>query len=737
MQGRHFWKYLSEPLRINALAFASEIDAEYLDQEAIAALKKMLYESPTSRKRLFYRLRTTRSIEHHPLNANFLDSTLREMSVSERDLIWTEWIRETYFEEFSYTVSSERFNSLLSMEDTWKQHLETRTASDRLRAKWLLWFLTSTDRELRDLVTRALYWFGRGNPTALFEETLAALEINDPYIPERMLAASYGVAMARHVDLEDQTFVNSTLPTYARGIYDAMFTENASFSTTHSLMREYGRRIVELASFHDLNLFSSEEIRRSKPPYQDGGLRDWSNSESSGESSYDSDSPFDMDFQNYTLGRLVPGRRNYDFQNEEYRRIRSQILWRIEQLGWSSENFSDIDSSIAHNHRWGRVESDAKKIDRYGKKYSWIAFFEMSGLLHDLGIIDRENERDWDWDLDIDPSFPEQLPDIPLIQTNFLGSNDTGTKEWIADGPSPDVNPYLRLANLNGEEGSWVMLDGYITQEDKTIGRSLFCFIRSFLVLSSEADSFCQHLSNQDLGGRWLPEKPSVGHTFAGEIPWCGTFPENEFSKLSFVEKEEIVVVERAQTIFFLDGKQLDLSNTNIERILTGINSQTDENQKLSMEEIERIEVREVPIKVEEVLEHSVVYSAIIPVRDFEWEGDRSAANKTTYATTLSKEIVCELKLIGQPQTLDFFTSEGLRATYNLSFGNDCFNNKQRLFYVREELLRTFLEENELSLIWAVWGERGYSSDRIHNLIHTPNRSNPTYLVYSYVKSYE
>jgi hypothetical protein len=736
-RGRHFWQYISEPLRINALEFASEIDAEYLDHETIATLKQMLHEFPTSRRRLFYRLRTTRSIEHHPLNANFLDSTLREMLVSERDLIWTEWIRETYFEKFQYTVSSERFNGLLLMEDRWKQQLDIRTSSDQLRAKWLMWFLTSTDRELRDRVTRALYWFGRGNPSALFEETLAALEINDPYIPERMLAASYGVAMARHVDLEDPTFVNLTLPKYARDVYDAMFTEDAPFSTTHSLMREYGRRIIELASFHNPNLFCSEEIQRSKPPYKDGGTHTWGESESSGGNSYGSDLPFGMDFGNYTLGRLVPSRRHYDFQNEEYKRVCSQILWRVEQLGWSSKKFSDIDSSIANKHRQGRSESDAKKIDRYGKKYSWIAFFEMSGLLHDLGIIDRENERGWDWDLDIDPSFPEQLPDISLIQTNFLGSGDIGTKEWITDGPLPDVNPYLRLTNLNNEEGPWVMLDGYITQENKKIGRSLFCFIRSFLVLTSEVDSFCQHLSNQDLGGRWLPEKPSVGHTFAGEIPWCATFPETDLIEISFVEKEETVKVKRMQKISFLDGKQLDLSDIDIEGFCTNINAQPDNAQQLSIDEIERIEVREVPVEAEEILEHSVTYYPIIPVCDFSWEGDRSAANNILYATTLSKDIAYALELLGQPQTPDLFTSEGVKATSSISFGNDEFSNRQRLFYIKEELLRAFLEQNELSLIWAVWGERGYSSDRFHNLIHTPNGLVPAHVVYSFVKSYE
>ena len=201
MKGKQLWQYVSEPLKKNAIALAAEIDAEYLDQETVSALLRLSHESSRFRSRLFVRFQAARAVALHPLNAAFLDETLRAMSVSERDLVWTEWIRET---------RSERFNDLLAIENRWKQQ-DFRTASDQRRAKWVIWLLTSTDRELRDVATRALYWFGRGNPAALFEESLMALTINDPYVPERMLAASYGVAMARHVDLGDQTFVTETL----------------------------------------------------------------------------------------------------------------------------------------------------------------------------------------------------------------------------------------------------------------------------------------------------------------------------------------------------------------------------------------------------------------------------------------------------------------------------------------------------------------------------------------------
>jgi hypothetical protein len=556
MQRRHIWQNVSSAiLKKNAIILASEIDAEYLDKETVIALLQLLYDSSGIKNRVFTRFCAARAVEEHPLNANVLDSTLREMTVSNRDIIWTEWVRSTL---------PERFNDLLALEDHWKQKLEKRTPSDRLRAKWVMWLLTSTDHELRDIATRALYWFGRGNPTALFEETLTALSINDPYVPERMLAASYGVAMARHVGIGNKLFITEILPKFARSIYDSMFARNALFSTTHCLMREYGSQILEIASFHDSNLLSSEEMLSSKASFEDIELDTWGISNSVEVGNHGFDSPFNMDFENYTIGSLVSDRGNYDFENQEYLKIRSQILWRIEKLGWSSEIFKDIDGSIAMENRRGRTESDAKQIDRYGKKYSWIAFFEMSGFLNDLKKISRGNERDWSWNTDIDPSFPASSSKRISINVDFLGDPHMAMKDWIVHGSMPDVTPYLELAEIHNEVGSWILLDGYMDQENRTLGRHIFCFFRSFLIPSSEADSFIENLSNQDLGGRWLPEKPSTSYTFAGEIPWSLRFAENEYSEMTFIVKEENVKVNKIQKKFFLNGTQLDLNEVDI-----------------------------------------------------------------------------------------------------------------------------------------------------------------------------
>ncbi len=83
-----------------------------------------------------------------------------------------------------------------------------------------------------------------------------------------------------------------------------------------------------------------------------------------------------MDFNNYTIGRLIPDRRNYDDSHPNYIETRKTILKRMIQLGYLPEKFQEIDRDIGSSSYYDRDV----KIDRYGKKYSWIAFYEMYGM---------------------------------------------------------------------------------------------------------------------------------------------------------------------------------------------------------------------------------------------------------------------------------------------------------------------------------------------------------------------
>ena len=93
----------------------------------------------------------------------------------------------------------------------------------------------------------------------------------------------------------------------------------------------------------------------------------------------------------------------------EYVQVRRQIADRMRRLGYSHERFRDVDQLIA-----GRAhhQRDAGKTDRYGKKYSWIAYFEMYGLRSAAGELDDDHYR-FEFrtsDCDVDPSFPVSTP---------------------------------------------------------------------------------------------------------------------------------------------------------------------------------------------------------------------------------------------------------------------------------------------------------------------------------------
>jgi hypothetical protein len=699
------WQLVEEPLRSIALRMAASLEAKYLDAATVDALAEFLRRADARSQTLFVRLFRTRGIPAHPLNAEFLDTVLRSMSTGDRDLHWTEWIREH---------SNEIQNNVEALERSWRSRLTSRTAPDRLRAIWLTWVLTTTALNLRDRVTRALYWFGRGDSAAMFQLADCAHDINDPSIFERALAASYGVAMALHCDAAQTDFTDTHLPAQGRRIFELMFAKDAPGRTTHVLTREYGRRFIELALFHSPALLSARERSRMRPPYKNGGQIAWQKIRATHQINRSSASPFRMDFENYTLGRLVEGRANYDFKHSGYRRVRAQVLWRVHQFGWSEEKFQALDRSIESGRdRYGRGADEHYKVDRYGKKYSRIAYLELQGWLQDRGTLKRREDFGRTWDVDIDPSFPEPTREYRILDEDFLGEPSLSLRDWIENGPTPDLKPHLLVGSLPGEPGSWVALDGYITQQDETRGRRMFAFARAFLVARRQTRKLVSRLANQPLGGRWLPEKPQTLYTFAGEIPWCDTFPASEMSEMSFVVRERNVKVKKSKTFYYLDDVVTDLTTFDVIRLRTfGVNP-TLEPTALTEAQLSRLVPRTHEVEVDEIERETETLQVMMPVLDFGWEG-RTIEEVSVNGEVLAKELAAAASLVHLPQTLDLQTINGNRATCGFAFNRKDFNNTQGVFYIREDVLREILDKLNLHLVWAVWGERELSYKQMH-----------------------
>ncbi len=704
MNRKQLWKVAPTSLRDAAIAYTILLDAKFLDQETITELKKIFSKNPQFRNRLYARLHATHAAENHLLNADFLDAILRPLSVAERDLSWTEWVRETRDKKFSY---------LITVEKRWKSLSFKRLEDDILRAKWLMWYLTSTDRDLRDVTTRALYWFGRGDPATLFKLTLSSLDISDPYVPERMFAASYGVVMALYGGLDNTLLSSDILTDFARKIFVSMFADGAPHRTTHHLLREYAFRTIAITSLHHPSLFSPEELAKTKPPFTVDGLPLWGEGRNNKGTSERVSSPFNMDFENYTLGKLVPDRSNYDYKHVGYKKIKAQILWRIEQLGWSGDKFEIIDNMIAGRQRRSRSDYNPGKTDRYGKKYSWIAYFEMSGLLHDQGGLDRINGEGRTADVDIDPSFPERIAKMRLIDTDILGNPTMEMDDWLAEGEQPDVAPYLRISKVGAHEGPWIMLDGYVIQEDEVRERQSFYFVRSFIVKNTISDQFQKHLLEWDVNKYFLPDKSSVYYTFSGEIPWCETYLLQGKSKFTFEVADPRAGSKK------LAGDTATLTSSENTILRTG-------KIKLSETDTEEVDPQNLLNGIDDAQKEYEKLEAFIPVCDFKWESYHTVVNDAGHAVVLAKEIAIDLDLINHAQEFDLFTRDGTRASLCVSDrGDSC--NCQSLFFMRENLLQSYLRKNDSTLLWLIWGERGYSSKQIEARFHGPNHPERTH----------
>lgn len=771
-----------------------EIAPRHVNEKCVALVTR-LFGKDENRNGLFEICGPAIAHVNHPLSAKFWHERLSELPMADRDMSWTEYVRH-HVDDFEGLVGE--FEGRFRAAATSAPEDDARFL---LLARHLMWVLTSTVRALRDRATRALYWYGRRKPREFFGLLKESLELNDPYVPERMLAAAYGVALALQHDVSDASFSKAELPVWGRTLFNLIFAPSAPHATTHILARDYARRTVEIALARWPDLLGETERDRIVPPYEMKGIREWHESEDRDKDNYsDGNAPLGMDFENYTIGRLVEDRRQYDYKHEGFKRVRANILWRIYDLGYTLERFGGVDQWIARSNAFRDHNPD--KTDRYGKKYSWIAFFELAGRLDDQSLLARTFDAERISDADIDPSFPEEPPDYKQVHTSFLGTAEVSAKEWIRDGGLPDIEPYLVIHNLMNESGDWVLIDALINQESDDLDRNWFTFIRGLIIKADEATEIIELLKKQDMKNRWLPEVPESHYLYAGEIPWCETFPENEWGGLEFTsaseegENDEIgsdgfedafssVVGEQNVAKDALDegqptGKLEERRPMNFlvvsahtddqmleERaiiILYGELSDEDEEVQATIDRIAEIiaaggrEAFETAVRqhrpdseiiwtspdVSQILTADGVqqdgpkYQAVVPLREYGWETYHSVLNQAGGGHVLARQVAEALNLHSRPQTFDLFNVDGTRASITWQH-NQPEGDSERFLYLRRDLLEQFLSEKNYKLVWVAWGERQHSVAMMSNLApaYRPGQGEPPWRVFQQVTSYD
>lgn len=762
-----------------------EIPSNLIDKDSKKFLEEQ-FKNQDFHEIIFSHFRITMMDMDHPFNSDFFSDLLQGLDMAERDISWTEYIRsnDDIFEADLKTFDK-ICNSLFS---------EDHEDMLRLYAIYIMWILTSTVRSLRDKATKSLYVYGRTFPRIFFDLVQRSLEINDPYVSERMLAATYGISMAEQHNFKDASFSDRILPLFGKNLYNLMFKKDAPFSTTHILSRDYSKKIIEIALIHHPNLLYDIEKARIVPPFKDGGIRKWSESEDKDKGKYSGGNvPLnDLIYEDVSL--LGKGMDKHK-QPPEYKKAKRNLWWRIYQLGYSLEIFGDVDKEIVRDNQYGRYANREIWANPYGRKYVLIAIHELAGFRDDNELLRSSWENKYQnlSFVDIDPSFPVELNNYDLVGENlhqlhrfpsvwkflepilrilplnlwnnsFIGNPNMPIDKWISNENIPNINGYLIMDKIEGQEGPWVLLDGYINYEDSKLERNLYIFPRGILFNSNDEKELLKKLNTQNLSHRWLPEIPEDHYTYAGEIPWSETFDENEWDELSFPDGTKKVAVSKERFGLFKDGRRLSkieesefwenltskctifykdqfmeylpkirkiktedkTSNTKMNTVHGKygemyIGSSSNPKEELEKElESNDLQMKMVDMDTKEKVEVNETYKVLIPVKENTWEDYHSPIITSRNVTIPNKQIAESLDLCNQPQTFDLFEKDGSRASITIQYNNESLSINQEMTYLRQDLLDQYLNENNLKFIWGIWGAKEYYPEDLSK-IHDDN----------------
>ncbi len=595
-------------------------------------------------------LLTVATVEGHPLNAHFLDDRLRQDTMPERDAWWSTFLHWTRGERGTVDRYVD-WASRVSQEN----ELDDSTVD--LCAVVLAWMLSTSDRFLRDRVTKALVSLLTGRLEAAARLVDGFADVDDPYVAERVYAVAYGVAMRSTEPAEvgslasrvyEQVFAGGDPPIhillrdYARGVVERAIYLNASLDIDDHLIRppynttrleipdehetetlvrtrddvgnkarnlivgsvmvgDFGRYVIgERGPWLTLRLdeeqwqsprsrlralettFNAEECsaweeyRRAEkeipvriliPDLLSDSVGDQEAFIEVGPSVPDSAVALAEERCKSALDRLRDVLRpeklvEFDeiLQQESENRvvsaprfdselIKRYVLWRVFDLGWTTERFAEFDQFVNRNNA-----REASKVERIGKKYQWIAYHEILASIadhHQYVEWGSEHEADqsyqgpWQETLrDLDPSCTlRAIPGgtswgshVPSWWARWRCESwyeDLSHENWIRrDDNIPCIADFLsvehpdygtRWLNL---DGSFLWKEGHPADVNPSDVDRRECYISctAYFVRAEDCDAFMRWAKTVDFWGRWMPEPAEMHRLFLGELMWSPAF---------------------------------------------------------------------------------------------------------------------------------------------------------------------------------------------------------------------
>ena len=455
------------------------------------------------------------AIPNHPWDAFALSEELKQYaSMAERDAEWTMFLSTNY--EIRTPV-----NRLIEWSLVQKD-APTKEVAIRIMIA-LSWCLSSSHRKLRDRATRALVNMLRLRPELMPELFKEFAEVNDLYIMERLLAALYGACQFIGAETDDKRCVGEV----AQCVYDTIFADETP--PLHLLVRDYAQGIIERADYLNI-LPKGVDLDKCTPPYKSHYPQEFQNNDPG--TIYTNEAIDDLaksvgdeykkiaksctteygrgmsaygDFGRYVLqykvdsfcaipiSQPLPEKVNYD-NKFNGKLVGNWVARRVyEHYGWTEKLFPSEPNSR------GR---DRSIIERIGKKYQWIAMYELLGVLSDhvyargkwrdekkiyTSIEDLSDVRDIDPTISIGINRHE-IPELPHLETSepLPKESDEISKirGWLFDKKVVITDLKNKIKNAQAKGRRWYMLHSFYYKNIASI-KSEQIILNEFFLLSA------------------------------------------------------------------------------------------------------------------------------------------------------------------------------------------------------------------------------------------------------------
>ena len=485
---------------------------------------------------------------NHPLNGDFLFDYLSSFSMRDRDIFLSSIINRIYL--------GNDVNSISRLIDwAWSNDDKNYIYDESilLTVTTLSWFLISSNRKLRDYTTKAMISILQNRVNVLIELLQKFEDINEQYIYERLFAVAYGVVI--RVETSD------SLNELGEYIYNVIFNKDEVYP--HILLRDYAKNTIDYITY--LNVDLDIEFEKINPPYKSSlpEIKDLPT-----EQEIEAYREKDVEHHNSTIlysmlteyghdkkggygdfGRYILGNALSDFECREHEQLLSNFACKkiFEEYGYDAKLFDVCESQISNINRWrGTYSKHDHIIERIGKKYQWIAFYDMLARVSDnfkmFEYWGDKKELPYKGSFmphvrNIDPTIILKINKatkmenswwIPKVKISWNSNSD----EWInCKDDLPKFNDCIEIKDKYNK--SWIALSTFPTWDQPLVkgykkghieSKELWYQLRGYFIEKKNKPNYISWAKNQNFWNNWMPSESDWGQIFNRESYWSDAY---------------------------------------------------------------------------------------------------------------------------------------------------------------------------------------------------------------------